>query len=243
LGARVGNGVSAIELSSGISVNDGNFHHACLTAEPDGDGNTTVKLYLDGVLKNTKTLSGSPYSTGSGARVTIAKWRNYGFFPGIIDEVQIYNRSLSADEVADQYAKGFTRYESTTPIVTIMGNLTLNGMKSTWGYFDEIKCFADKLTIYGGASFKVFNSFESRIYIELFSYYGNYYSLPIPQFLSQSYAKQQIERYLRANYVDPLQILTTPTGTLWTITIIVILLIVVIPPTRKILYRYAKWFR
>ncbi|MBS7281383.1 MAG: LamG domain-containing protein [Candidatus Freyarchaeota archaeon] len=203
---------------------------------------TNIKVYQNGVVTAEANNAGDWPDDDHSIYFGSYRTGTTFFFNGILDEVRIYNRALSADEVFNDFAEGFIKFESLTPIVTIVGTLTLNKMRSTWGYFDEIKCFADNLTISGGASFRIFNSFETRIYIELFSYCGGYNSFPIPQFLSQPYAKQQIERYMRANYVSPLQILTTPMGTLWTITIIAILLIGLIPLMRGCSHNSSRLF-
>jgi len=115
-----------------------------------------------------------------------------------------------------------------TPSINVKGNITLSDMKSSWGYFDEIMCTAEKITIDGNTSFRIFNSFESRIYMESFVYTGKYAAFPIPTYLRPDYAKEQIEDYYRVNYVDPLSTVATPLGTTWTIIIVVALLIILV---------------
>jgi len=111
-----------------------------------------------------------------------------------------------------------------TPSINIKGNVTLNDMKSTWRYFYEIRCSAEKLIISGKVSFKVFNSFTNIIYMESFTYSGKYIALPFPSYLRPDYAKEQIKDYLRDNNVDPLSVITSVYGILWHFTIIVLLL-------------------
>lgn len=112
-----------------------------------------------------------------------------------------------------------------TPSITIKGNITLSGMRSTWGYFYEIKCFAEKLTISGTTSFQIFNSFKSRIYIESFVYTGKYVAFPFPIYLRPDYAKEQIKNYFKTNYISPLSAVATPLGIIWTSIVIAVLLL------------------
>ena len=66
-----------------------------LAATYDG---TTLRLYLNGTLAATKTTSGSIPFTSSPLRIGgNAVWGEY--FSGLIDEVRVYNRALSATEI------------------------------------------------------------------------------------------------------------------------------------------------
>ena len=69
------------------------WHHVVGTY----DG-TNLRLYLDGVLKDT---SGTvPPITGTGGNLYISWWFGaYGFFNGLIDEVKIYNYALTEEMV------------------------------------------------------------------------------------------------------------------------------------------------
>ena len=64
----------------------------------------TVKIYMDGTLNNDARVSGS-VSTNS-QPVVVGRWYgNYDgyYFNGIIDEMRIYNRALTADEIKELY--------------------------------------------------------------------------------------------------------------------------------------------
>lgn len=89
-------------------INDGNWHHIVISA----NASSNISIYIDGVLKKTGSTSaiGNTNNTrevwigghdqifpGSG-NSPLPKWN------GSIDEVQIYNRSLSTDEIAENYA-------------------------------------------------------------------------------------------------------------------------------------------
>lgn len=70
-------------------------------------GSNTVKLYADGVLRDTRSRSAGSVGLGE---VQIGA-RNYsssvsGYFDGSIDDVRIYSKSLSASEVKQLYNMG-----------------------------------------------------------------------------------------------------------------------------------------
>ena len=79
--------------SGAITVTQGIWHHAAVTY----DG-ATLNLYLDGALVNSqaKTLEASD----GNLLIGVNKNLNGNFFSGRMDEVTIYNRALTSDEVA-----------------------------------------------------------------------------------------------------------------------------------------------
>jgi len=78
----------------------GRWYH--LVGTYDG---TSVNLYVDGVLINSKATSG-PMSD-YGRPLVIGGFSNLSeFTPGSIDEVSIYNRALSSNEIVGLYAAG-----------------------------------------------------------------------------------------------------------------------------------------
>ena len=92
-------GQQSVAITGTMSYNT--WHHVAFTF----DG-ANLKLYLDGVLNNsiafTGTISSSADNTTFGAKDT-----SLGYpFNGSLDDVRIYNRVLSADEVASLYNAG-----------------------------------------------------------------------------------------------------------------------------------------
>lgn len=59
------------------------------------DGNT-IKLYVNGILRSSRAYATSALSNGAGLK--LGKWNNY--FKGKIDQIAIYNRTLSQGEIA-----------------------------------------------------------------------------------------------------------------------------------------------
>lgn len=85
--------------------NDGQWHH--LVGVVDG---LSRRLYVDGVLRNSDN-QGMQNVSGNTAEFTIGGfhdgWNLY--FDGSIDEVAVWNRSLSGPEIEDLYRRGINR--------------------------------------------------------------------------------------------------------------------------------------
>jgi len=81
------------DINSSIWVNDDQWHHAAITH----DESSFRRLYLDGVEVGSDN---DAINTTSGTRFNIAQWTNSSsYFDGSVDEIAIWNRALSADEV------------------------------------------------------------------------------------------------------------------------------------------------
>ncbi len=88
-------------VSGTTNIVDDKFHH--LAGTYDG---SFVKIYVDGVLENSVSASGSIVYAGTlnlwlGANQQPSQFTRR--FKGLIDEVQIYNRALSASEIQQLY--------------------------------------------------------------------------------------------------------------------------------------------
>ncbi len=152
---------SGFELvASAGSLNDGNWHHAVGTH--DGSVGT---LYVDGTFQGTSN-SGPGYPYAGWWRIGgygLSGWTNAddGYFEGSLDEVKIFNRALSLEEVQTLY----TGASGGGPVgpVTCSNNVipvTTNGLTSTFQvtFSPEPYC-ADVTVIKGGAT-----TIESRGY-------------------------------------------------------------------------------
>jgi len=92
-------GTGATAGGVGAEIADTNWHHFVGTY----DG-TTVKLYIDTVVRgDTPALSGSIRTESSGLAIGAVGDSGGGPTPGLIDEVRIYNRALSAEEIRRLY--------------------------------------------------------------------------------------------------------------------------------------------
>ena len=105
--ARVSNGSSGVDVTSTTSVNDGDWHHIVFLR--DGD---TLRLYVDKTQEDTGDVTGItiPDTTRP---IWIGKDLSSGniFFNGLIDEVRIYSKALSASEVTKNYNNGKSAHQ------------------------------------------------------------------------------------------------------------------------------------
>ncbi len=69
---------------------------------------TRIELYTDGVFDNGKDKDkATKPNSNINLKVLIGNLPGYSaYFNGVIDEVKIYNRALSADEIKSEYARG-----------------------------------------------------------------------------------------------------------------------------------------
>jgi len=88
-GSEMGKGTGATSLNT--------WHHVCGV----WDG-TTLSVYLDGVSKSNSVEAGWLYGAGSGLRMGRRHDNQYPL-NGRLDEVRVYTRALSAEEIAKLY--------------------------------------------------------------------------------------------------------------------------------------------
>ncbi len=89
-------GSGANEIRSASAKDDGNWHHVALTY--DGEGSHTFALYVDGILEG--SINGIQYaSTASAFTIGTIPWDIQWYFTGMIDEVRLFKKPLSAGEV------------------------------------------------------------------------------------------------------------------------------------------------
>jgi hypothetical protein len=124
-------GMARVEVASGWVqgnhlVNDGQWHHIACTFTNDGSPDVTdVKLYVDGVQESSFTSQGpQAINTLVVSPVTIGSDAQGRFFNGVIDEVQIYSRALSAPEINNLLAA--TNQSATAWYRRYFGNAAIN---------------------------------------------------------------------------------------------------------------------
>jgi hypothetical protein len=78
-------------------INDSNPNHVAVTVTE-----TSVSIYVNGVEENTKTVKNDGLSSAD-LEIARANFSANRHFDGIIDDVRIYNRSLSASEINQIY--------------------------------------------------------------------------------------------------------------------------------------------
>ncbi|MBE0536511.1 MAG: lamin tail domain-containing protein [Phycisphaerae bacterium] len=98
-----GDGLLRLDVGTGYVdgstyVNDGAWHH--VAAAFDGTGTDDVRLFVDGVLEVVSARTAQDISTSAGDDVCVGVFGASGrYFRGTIDEVRIYERALTMEEV------------------------------------------------------------------------------------------------------------------------------------------------
>jgi len=98
---RMGNGAGQVESFS--AVTDGGWHHVGATiTENATNSSSDVRIYVDGQDDTQESTDPDAYNIVAGWDVTIGyrPSQNDRFFMGQIDDVRIYDRALSPEEVA-----------------------------------------------------------------------------------------------------------------------------------------------
>jgi prepilin-type N-terminal cleavage/methylation domain-containing protein len=73
-------------------------------------GSGGMKIYQDGILKNSNSYTSWQVTTQS-LFIGASKSNDPGYFNGIIDEVRIYSRALTASEIQQHYVEGLERHK------------------------------------------------------------------------------------------------------------------------------------
>ena len=95
-------------IKTNRTVTDNQWHHVAAVLSDDTSPNVSeIKLYVDGLLQAATTSSPQAINTAPAADVLIGAFESAGvkggYFHGAIDEVQIYNRSVTAAEIQQLY--------------------------------------------------------------------------------------------------------------------------------------------
>jgi len=104
-----GTGNTVVTRLSSSSVNDGVWHHFVVIATEDETtlANNVINIYIDGVLnQGALTQTALPASSATSVKIGV-RGDSLSYFSGLIDDVRIYSRALSVDEVLASY-KGQT---------------------------------------------------------------------------------------------------------------------------------------
>jgi hypothetical protein len=93
-------------LAGTTILSNNKWYH--LVATYDG---SIVKLYVNGI-QETNTLAQTGTLTFPSGTINIGIWATSDVrsFIGYLDDVRVYNRALSTDEIANQYKDGYTKY-------------------------------------------------------------------------------------------------------------------------------------
>jgi len=115
---------AGVSMSSSVAVNDGKWHHIAVSRDPAGTPRN-YRLYIDGVENSSLTDNG--LNLDNSAPLEMGKWAtesNGGIYSGLMDEVQIFSRSLTAAEIHGIYNAGPA---GLTLVPTVTGISPFNG--------------------------------------------------------------------------------------------------------------------
>jgi len=138
LGFEASGGFQSVAgTGAGASVNDDAWHHCAGT----WDG-TTGRIYIDGVLNNSAAMTG-PILTNSVDVVLGGDAASTLRLNGDLDDVRVYNRALTAAEIASLYANtasykfdtGGITFDGTGDSLTVTANAVFQSTQSdttTW---------------------------------------------------------------------------------------------------------------
>lgn len=85
------NGISKSHISVNANIIDNTWHHIAVSFEEDN----TNKFYLDGELKNTFNNE----NLKLGTNLYLGHWQNNFLFNGMLDDIRIYDKVLSKEEI------------------------------------------------------------------------------------------------------------------------------------------------
>ena len=100
--AADGSGSSA-SVTSSAALNDNTWHHIAFVRSGSAGQN---RLYVDGQLSDTETVTYSDAFSSATAGVTIGGLNGGAYFNGTIDEIGIYRSVLTADQILQHYNDG-----------------------------------------------------------------------------------------------------------------------------------------
>jgi len=96
-----GDGVNEYCAKSTDKIIDGEWHHGAAVVDLS---NYKMCLYVDGVQNDEVSIDGfDGFSVSNNVFIGYTEGRQDMYFNGIIDEVRIYNRALTADEIKEHY--------------------------------------------------------------------------------------------------------------------------------------------
>ena len=142
------------QVISSIDVTDGEWHH--FVAVMDESANN-IKLYSDAVQLDTVAdiIDGNWPTVNNPDPLRIGNDNGVNNFNGSIDEVIIWNRSLSAAEITELYNKGRLNY-----VYTDQQNLTASNENTTFTISNNTEIISPRFKLY---STSILNPFYTSL--------------------------------------------------------------------------------
>jgi hypothetical protein len=130
-----GTGNTDITISSSLAYNDDRWHQATATRIKSTG---VITLYVDGVSVASSTGNTNTLNASSALRLGSIQTNSVaGFFSGSISTVQIYSKTLSANEVRSNYIQFQSRFDLITS--NIITYVTLNQATAIGIFNDSIE--------------------------------------------------------------------------------------------------------
>ena len=98
-----GSSFSSISSSTPLSINT--WYHIAVTRR-----NNNVSMYVNGIYEDSMVFAGSAYDNSN--LLLIGDDSSNDYFDGLIDEIIIYNKSLTAEEINSTYQRGLQGLKS-----------------------------------------------------------------------------------------------------------------------------------
>jgi len=152
-------------VRTATTYNDGNWHHLLVTRS-----GSAVTLYMDGVSKATTTDS-TAIVAGS-----IRIGDNYGSYPwnGSLDEVAIFNRSLSTSEVLAHYNAGKAKHADWTPDGKWNSAMTFDGVDDYVLPRNDTTLYPTNFTIASWVNFSSLPTYAGGVCEARYPIFSNY---------------------------------------------------------------------
>ncbi|MFC1756462.1 LamG domain-containing protein, partial [Patescibacteria group bacterium] len=132
-----GSPFQAMTSTATLDLNRWYYITLTLTSNPStsfDSGNRNAKIYIDGILDKEQAFR-TPFSTGGNTRMSYRVQGDITWIDGYVDELRIYDRAISADEVWQLYRQGSAKINSSqeTKLTDgLVGNWTFDGNHMDW---------------------------------------------------------------------------------------------------------------
>ncbi len=94
-------GVFGGRIDGTTNITDGNWHNIAVVLDGYSPDVSQVAIYIDGYSENISSVMDAPVNTLSNGVITIGNGLPSRYFTGNVDEVRIYNKALSAEEISE----------------------------------------------------------------------------------------------------------------------------------------------
>ncbi len=115
--AQAGAGSGTVRVVNNTTLKKDVWYHVVVVRTFVDTLNWPVTVYLNGVADGSGTIQRAGYA---GQTIAIGKYGqiNGNYFQGAIDDIRIYSRAMSANEVNQLYNSGISKFASSRPIIS-----------------------------------------------------------------------------------------------------------------------------